>query len=347
MNRRQLAVEAARWILVFKDNARLDVKQCRAFIAWLQRSDLHVAAFLQAVDLDKRVDQSALPERTPESRGKVINMFDRIPLSVSTPPTVPVEPTLASPRFSRRQLLAAGVGALTVTGGTAAILGAMSTASEDVIDSGHVLRIPLVSGVMYAARYSDVHIDERQPVQSVSLTRGQFAFNLQHASGQSTRVTTTLCAILSTAAAEFAVTLIEAVSQSAVIVTVARGVIELLPTAPAHPSGLIILKAGQKLILRAGLSGPQPLTVADPQHDLAWTKGILFFKGESINEAALRFNRFNDRRIIVAPSIADVSVGSARAPLNNPHRFVDQFVAAWPDKVRKEVRGKFIYLIEK
>lgn len=63
--------------------------------------------------------------------------------------------------------------------------------------------------------------------------------------------------------------------------------------------------------------------------------------------AALSFNRFNDRRIIVSPTIAHFSVGSVSGSLNDPYRFVNQIVAASRGEIRKEVRGKFIYIMEK
>lgn len=61
----------------------------------------------------------------------------------------------------------------------------------------------------------------------------------------------------------------------------------------------------------------------DIDRRVAWTSGLLFFKGESLAEAVAEFNRYNHRQLRIAdPSIADKQIGGP-FQLNDPDRFAE------------------------
>lgn len=344
MNRRNLGAEAARWVLLCKDDACWEAQQRQEFLEWLRRSKSHVAAFLAAAQFSAHIDRQQLPERTHAPLCKVIDMFDRSRrgTSQSPPPESPSEPS--PQRFSRRALLAAaGGGVVCVLGGAVALRSAIGIRSEDVIDSGHVLRIRLGDGVMHAARYSTFRIGDHPPVQRVYLTRGQAAFDLQHGAGRSTLVTTPLCEILVTAAR-----LSVSVADSLVVVTVAHGMTRVIAAVQANWPALT-LAAGQKLTVRPGVAHPERIVVDEVERELAWTRGRgeLFFNGETIGEAASTFNRFNEVQIHVSPEIAGLSVYKNQGELTKPQHFVNRFVDAWKHsgvRSRNDESGKFIHI---
>ncbi len=52
-----------------------------------------------------------------------------------------------------------------------------------------------------------------------------------------------------------------------------------------------------------------PVSYGEVARRLAWTNGRIVLAGETLGQAAAEFNRYNDRKIIVAPAAAGVPVG--------------------------------------
>jgi len=141
--------------------------------------------------------------------------------------------------------------------------------------------------------------------------RGQAAFHLWAGAPGFTVVQTPLCEVF-VAAARFSLVALESVVE----LTVMEGVV--LVALPAHPSSpAIMVAAGEQVALRPGLSRPEPIPVLNVERRFAWTRGELFFDGESIAEAAAILNRFNQLQFDPSPQIAHLSVSKHRCALND------------------------------
>lgn len=90
--------------------------------------------------------------------------------------------------------------------------------------------------------------------------------------------------------------------------TVSEGVVSLKPSPPARPCYVTAL---QQADLRPSQAQPQvaSLSFIDVNRRLAWTDGRIALEGETLGQAAEEFNRYNGRKLVVAPSIASERVG--------------------------------------
>lgn len=338
MNKQRLAYEAVQWVILCTDEPRLDERELQKLWRWLRRSKWHVIAFLEAARVHAKMERWRPMESTRAPRGNVIPLFGgtrRGPSKI--PPAVnAIEPVKRPCLVSRRGVLAAMVSGVTVAA-TVTIIG--DTTSKDVIRSGHVLRVPLRDGLMHAARHSSYRIGGGPQAQTVHLMAGQAAFHLWAGARRSFIAQTPLCQIF-VDAARFALVVMETMVE----LTVAEGTVRVVVPSDASSTGVTVA-AGQQLVLRPGVLRPELVAVSDVEREFGWTRGELFFSGETIGEAAATFNRFNLVRIEPSPEVAHLSVGSQRCALDDPQRFVDRFVAAreeWGLVSRRDEGGKVI-----
>lgn len=316
MNLRKLARDAARWAALRRGEVPLGTWQRRRLKWWLRRSKWHVKAFREALRAQAKRRQREPLEPAFVPRDNVIPLFDRMRRGESS--TTAVVCALAPPepfRISRRGLLAAMASGVAV-----ALTIVRDSTSDDVIDSGHVRQVRLRDGIMHVARHAVFRLQAEAHAQTVHLSRGQAAFHLWAGAPGFTVVQTPLCEIF-VAAARFSLVALE----SLVELTVMEGVVRV--ALPAHASSpAIMVSAGEQVTFRPGLFRPDPTAVSNVERRFAWTRGELFFEGESIAEAASIFNRFNQLQIEPSPEIAHLSVSKHRCALNDPRSFVDRFV---------------------
>ncbi|MGE5501016.1 MAG: FecR family protein [Ignavibacteriales bacterium] len=90
--------------------------------------------------------------------------------------------------------------------------------------------------------------------------------------------------------------------------TVSEGVVSLKPSAPARPCYVTAL---QEASFKPREAKPEvaSLSFVDVNRRLAWTEGRIALAGETLGQAAEEFNRYNDRKLVVAPAIASARVG--------------------------------------
>lgn len=97
-------------------------------------------------------------------------------------------------------------------------------------------------------------------------------------------------------------------------------------------------------IARAGDAGVlvQRKTVAEVQEQLSWRSGILMFRDQTLGEAAAEFNRYNERKIVIAdPKVAALRIeGNFRA--TNVDAFVRLLENGFP--VRAATEGRDVVL---
>jgi len=90
--------------------------------------------------------------------------------------------------------------------------------------------------------------------------------------------------------------------------TVSEGVVSLKAAPPARPCYVAAL---QEASLQPKGPAPQIQTVSftDVNRRLAWTDGRIALAGETLGQAAEEFNRYNDRKLVIAPAAASARVG--------------------------------------
>lgn len=321
MNRQQRLEEALRWFILCRDERRFGEWERRALIHWLRSSRDNMADYLLIaawhVDIVRELDAQTLEA----SSANVVPLFDHVCLPAAPVPPA-MKPAPSRTLISRRGMLAGAVAAGLSGVGFSALTSVINTRRSTVIDSGHVLRVPLNGGVMHAARNSRFEIDRRSAAQTVHLWAGQAAFELWGGVRTFTRVLTPWAEI-AVAAARFGVLTLESMLQ----VAVAEGSVRVVTSDASL--GEVVLTAGQKLTLRAGAVQVESIARAQAAREIAWTQGDLYFDGESLLEATATFNRFNELQIIPSPAIAHLSVGVHQCAVSDPQRFVDRFVADW------------------
>lgn len=91
-------------------------------------------------------------------------------------------------------------------------------------------------------------------------------------------------------------------------------------------------------IAHAGDAGVlvQRKTVPEAQEHLSWRTGVLMFRDQTLGEAVAEFNRYNERKIVIAdPSVADLRIeGNFRA--TNVDAFVRLLESGFPVRARIE-----------
>ncbi|HEX5776063.1 MAG TPA: FecR domain-containing protein, partial [Caulobacteraceae bacterium] len=100
---------------------------------------------------------------------------------------------------------------------------------------------------------------------------------------------------------------IRADGKGPVTLTVTEGVVSLKPDTPAKPLFVAALQ-------RASIDAKAPPKVESVSHtevsrELAWTDGRIALTGETLGEAAAEFNRYNERKLVVASAAAAARVG--------------------------------------
>jgi len=116
-----------------------------------------------------------------------------------------------------------------------------------------------------------------------------------------------------------------------VTTTVTEGVVRVGRRGESEKGSSTKVRAGQELHFSSDLGVEPVLRNVDGARKLSWSAGWLVFNGDTVRDAAISLNRFNDIQIVVdSDEIAKRRIQYYRARLNEPEEFV-AVVAAWPD----------------
>jgi len=133
---------------------------------------------------------------------------------------------------------------------------------------------------------------------------------------------------------------------AAVLITVTEGIVAL---AVAEQGAKVnaptqMLSAGAAAKIANGAISRAPLPAAALRQRLAWRDGAIELQGETLGEAAGEFNRYNERKLIVADAkVASLRVGG-RFLANEPDKFVRALEAGFPVRSAPAPKGD-IYLL--
>ncbi len=294
--------QAARWAIRATAGA-LSPEAQRDLDAWLNADPRHRGAYIRAraqwTDLD----------RLAALHGPASAVHDE-PAALHTAASLIAEQDKDPPGVSRRQLLAAGVAAITVAGGGLSWLLLRGDSVRYVSGIGEVRRIALEDGsTLVLNTDTEVTVQFSQQQRNIRLLRGEALFDVAHDRSRPFVVVANGTAVRAVGT-EFAVRM----ESTQVDVTVTEGVVEVANSPPgigmaASPDSAVDAKrvTAHERIVVARARAPQISSIAAAVADrqLAWREGMVSFDGESLQTAVAEINRHNRRQIVVEdPALA-------------------------------------------
>lgn len=275
------------------DNARAELN------AWLAAESRHFGAYLRLRAASSRLDRLAAL-RSGQS-------VETAPVQEPAP-EAPAAPE-ASGWMRRRGAIAAGMGALAVFAGGFGLWASVQPRTYHT-DVGEMRRVTLQDGSIVALNTDTVlKVDYSPERREIWLRRGEGHFIVAK---DRTRpfVVHALGASVTAVGTAFSV---RAEARVPIRVTVTEGVVSVKPKGPDRPK---LVGAMQELAVRGSQPATQAtpitvasVTVAEIDRRLAWTAGRIILEGQTLGEAADEFNRYNERRLVVAPTAARARVG--------------------------------------
>lgn len=203
-----------------------------------------------------------------------------------------------APRVASRRWVMGGA----MAAGLAATLGlGVHLARRDTVRTrgGEVRRVALEDGsqaVLNARTRMVVHLTETR--RSIDLRSGEAWFEVARDATRPFVVSTTAATVTAVGTA-FSVREIGDVTE----VVVTEGTVAIDP-ADGRPATYVT--AGNAIrIDRSHPLQKAELDASRVRRRLAWREGLIMLDGETLGEAAVEFNRYGGRRIVVAPEIAD------------------------------------------
>ncbi|HEY2036957.1 MAG TPA: FecR domain-containing protein [Steroidobacteraceae bacterium] len=279
---------AADWL------ARLDRPDAPAsehtdFEAWCRADPRHLAAYLRLLTVWQRLDvltESAEPARAPDRMSRRGRVF--LPLA-----------------------LAAGLAA--VAAGVAwwhwsAPFGKAVGVQVYTTALGEFEQITLADGsVVVLNTDSELRVQLRAHERDITLIRGEATFEVAPDKSRPFIVVAG-----STAARAVGTVFNVQMASGSVEVLVTKGVVAVGP-----PQGtvtdrfaLAIVDAGQVAIAASSRVKVESLDQEEIARRLAWHDGMLLFNGQSLAEVAVEFNRYNERKLVIAdPAVGRLRIG--------------------------------------
>jgi transmembrane sensor len=293
--------QAARWA-IRATAGPLSPEEQRDLDTWLSADPRHLGAYVrvqaQWTDLD----------RLAALHGPASAVHDE-PAAPHTAASHIAEQDKDPSGFSRRQLLAAGVAAITVAGGGLSWLLLRGDSLRYVSGIGEVRRIALDDGsTLVLNTTTEVWVQFSQRQRNIRLLRGEALFDVAHDRSRPFVVVANGTAVRAVGT-EFAVRM----ESTQVDVTVTEGVVEVANSPSgigmASPASVVDTKrvTAHERIVIAGARPPQISSIAAAVADrqLAWREGMVSFDGESLQAAVAEINRHNRRQIVVEdPALA-------------------------------------------
>lgn len=239
---------------------------------------------------------------------------------------------LQTPSSNRRALIAAGAVLAALVGG------GLWRLRPQRLDTGlgEIRRVPLADGSMVAINTnSTLEIDLKPKAREISLKQGEAWFQVAKDPERPFVVAAGPVRVRAVGTA-FSVRRREQ-EASGVDIMVTEGVVEAWVEgvdAPRHR-----LSAGGRLVLASTTATPVVESASDIERSLAWRNGEIALDGESLEEAAKLFNRYNSRPIVIEdPDLAkERFVGLFQT--NAPESFASAVAATLGAEVRVDERA--------
>ncbi|HJV43584.1 FecR family protein [Caulobacter sp.] len=236
------------------------------------------------------------------------------------------------PSPSRRGLIAAGAAAAALVGG------GLWSRRPQRLDTGlgEIRRVPLADGSMVAINTSStLEVDLKPKARDVLLKQGEAWFQVAKDPERPFVVAAGPVRVRAVGTA-FSVRRREQ-GASDVDIMVTEGVVEAWVEGVEGPRHR--LSAGDRLVLASTTATPVAEAASDIERSLAWRNGEIALDGESLEEAAALFNRYNGRQILIEdPDLAkERFVGLFQT--NAPESFAAAVAATLGAKVSVDERA--------
>lgn len=319
--RRNLRQQAAQWVC---DLPGAPPEKQLEFVQWLKRSPRHINEYLLTQTLWQDIrdaaatDSTDLDALTAEvlANGGNINV---VPLHVDRPESVTLEPapmTQAKERSLSRGALwgVAASFALMAVIATAWMGWRAYTGPTYATAVGEQRTLPLPDGsLLQMNTHTRVQVRFSQRYRDIRLLEGEAFFSVQHDTARPFRV-------------ESGGTLVQAVGTQFNVyrtggqtrVAVLEGRVKILETEAEHAATAPqLLDAGEKASIAVG----RPMikkTNEDVAATVSWRQRKLVFSGERLEQVAAEFNRYNQRRIVVADPAARAKLLSGTFNADDP-----------------------------
>jgi transmembrane sensor len=279
-----LAEEAAHWLIELEESGS---EVLRRFAAWLETSPRHVEEFLLAAAVWKEFDQFDVERRLDIQR-----LLDDARSNVR--PLVPqgvAQRTVRAGRHRGRWIAVAGTAAAIVAAIAVWLLVGLSPETYATA-RGEQRALKLQDGsVVYLNTQSRVEVRYSKRARVIRLLEGEAMFNVEHDTTRPFRVMA-------------GHTVIQAVgtrfnvyrSDTGATVSVVEGVVQISPDESTVTQPRV--SAGEQA--RVSLQGEvTKRRVPDLAQLVAWRERRLVFRGNSLQEVATEFNRYNALQIHV------------------------------------------------
>lgn len=271
--------------LAREDRGELSAAERAELDAWLAAEERHLGAYVRLRAASARLNRLA---------------------ALKSGQTVEITEAASAPspaRIRRRGLLAAGLAAATVMAGAGGYFAWQSPRTYRT-DIGEMRRVTLRDGSMVALNTNSVlKVEYSRGRRELWLSRGEGHFIVAK---DRTRPFVVHAAGASVTAVGTAFT-VRAEPRVPVRVTVTEGVISFEP--PNHRAAKLVGAMQQAAVTSADGSQVKPVSAVEIQRGLAWTDGRIMLEGQTLGEAAAEFNRYNERKLIVAGPAASAQVG--------------------------------------
>lgn len=274
--------EAGEWVAAMDNGTWLDIDETR-LRTWLRGDPRRSGELLRAQAGWGALDRLA----RAEPRGEAVE-----------------EPVRSS--WRRRSVLAGGLasGLGAIAASLAATAWLIDPATRYSTRLGEIRRVPLADGSVVAINTaSDIEVRYRPRRREVKVVRGEAWFQVAKNPRQPFVVEAGGVMVQAVGTA-FSVRRVDQGTERGVEILVSEGTVE---TWAAVADGYKVrLTAGQRAFVAESAGGDLIKTsVSDVDRALAWRGGLVDLAGESLENAAGEFNRYNVRKIVIAdPALA-------------------------------------------
>lgn len=270
------------------------------FEAWCRADPLHLAAYLRLLEVWNRLD--ALKTEESPRAADAARLPDSPPRGRDRPPP--------RGRVFLAMALAAGVAA--IAAGLAwwhwsTPFGLASGVQRYATNLGGFRQIGLADGsVVQLNTDSEVAVRLRKGERDLTLLRGEATFEVAPDKSRPFIVVAGSTAVRAVGT-EFNVQK----AGASVEVLVTKGVVAVgAPQAMSTAFELAIVDAGQMAIAASSKVTVESLDQEEITRRLSWHQGMLLFDGQSLADVAAQFNRYNERKLVIAdPTVGRLRIG--------------------------------------
>ena len=270
------------------------------FEAWCRADPLHLAAYLRLLEVWNRLD-ALKTEESPRAADAA-----RLP---DSPPRVPDRPPPRG-RVFLAMALAAGLAA--IAAGLAwwhwsTPFDLASGLQRYATNLGGFRQVGLADGsVVQLNTDSEVAVRLRKGERDLTLLRGEATFEVAPDKSRPFIVVAG-----STAVRAVGTVFNVQKAGTSVEVLVTKGVVAVgAPKAMSTAFELAIVDAGQMAIAASSKVTVESLDQEEIARRLSWHQGMLLFDGQSLADVAAQFNRYNERKLVVAdPTVGRLRIG--------------------------------------